>query len=64
MADTQDEPRPLIPALKPFYEWVVPLSWAVVRFAVGWNLLVHAWCFSGRRALSRKMASVSECRRT
>jgi putative oxidoreductase len=43
MADTQDEPKPLIPALKPFYDWVVPLSWAVVRFAVGWNLLVHAW---------------------
>jgi hypothetical protein len=21
----------------------IPLSWAIVRFAVGWNLLVHAW---------------------
>ena len=43
MADTQAEPTPLLPALKPFYDVVVPLSWFVVRAAVGWNLLVHGW---------------------
>jgi putative oxidoreductase len=43
MADTGAEPRPLIPALQPFYDRVIPLSWAVVRFAAGWNLAVHGW---------------------
>src|SRR5262249_49268064 len=43
MAASEGEPRPLIPALKPFYDRVVPLSWALVRFAVAWNLIVHGW---------------------
>jgi len=43
MPDAAGEPRPLLPALKPFYEAVIPLSWLVIRIAVGWNLLVHAW---------------------
>jgi putative oxidoreductase len=43
MADLHAEPRPLLPALKPFYDLVIPLSWVVVRFAVGWNLVVHGW---------------------
>ena len=34
MAAAHSQPRLLIPALKPFYDWVVPLSWAVIRFAV------------------------------
>lgn len=37
------EPRPLIPALKPFYDFVVPLAWPMVRIAVGWNLFIHAY---------------------
>jgi putative oxidoreductase len=37
------EPKLLIPALQPFYDKVVPLSWLVVRFGVGWVLLVHGW---------------------
>ncbi len=37
------EPRPLIPALKPFYDFVVPLTWPMVRIAAGWNLFVHAY---------------------
>jgi putative oxidoreductase len=37
------EPRPLIPALKPFYDFVIPWTWPLVRFAVGWNLVIHAW---------------------
>jgi putative oxidoreductase len=43
MADTQAEPTPLLPALKPFYDAVIPLSWFVIRAACGWNLLVHGW---------------------
>src|SRR5579863_8220746 len=37
------EPKALIPALQPFYDRVIPLSWALVRVAVGWNLTVHGW---------------------
>jgi putative oxidoreductase len=43
MADTKAEPKLLLPGLKPFYDCVIPLSWVVVRVAVGWNLLVHGW---------------------
>lgn len=43
MADTQDEPKLLLPGLRSFYDFAVPFSWAVVRFAVGWNLVVHAY---------------------
>ena len=43
MASSNDEPKPLLPAIKPFYDVVVPLSWFVVRAAAGWNLLVHGW---------------------
>jgi putative oxidoreductase len=37
------EPRLLVPSLKPFYDAVIPLSWPLVRIAVGWNLAVHGW---------------------
>jgi len=43
MADAQTEPKLLLPFLRPFYDAVIPLSWLIVRFAVGWNLLVHGW---------------------
>jgi putative oxidoreductase len=43
MADAQTEPRPLLPFLKPFYDTAIPLSWLIVRIAVGWNLLMHGW---------------------
>lgn len=44
MTETIDrEPKLLIPALKPFYDRVIPLAWPVIRIAVGWNLLVHGW---------------------
>jgi hypothetical protein len=36
MPEINGEPRLLIPALKPFYDRAIPLSWAIVRFAVGW----------------------------
>jgi putative oxidoreductase len=37
------EPRPLFPVLKPFYDVAIPWAWPIVRFAVGWNLIVHGW---------------------
>ena len=43
MVGLNDEPKLLLPALKPFYDFVIPLSWFVVRAAAGWNLLVHSW---------------------
>jgi len=43
MAQAQTEPKLLLPFLQPFYDTVVPLSWLVVRLAVGWNLLVHGY---------------------
>jgi putative oxidoreductase len=43
MAQTQSEPTLLLPFLRPFYDAAVPLSWLIVRAAVGWNLLVHGW---------------------
>ena len=37
------EPRRLFPALDAFYAWAIPLAWPVVRFGVGWLLLVHGY---------------------
>jgi putative oxidoreductase len=43
MAGTRAEPRLLFPQLRSFYDWVTPLTWPLIRFAVGLNLLVHGW---------------------
>ncbi len=43
MADTHAEPKLLFPALRSFYDLAIPFSWFVIRFAIGWNLLVHGW---------------------
>jgi putative oxidoreductase len=43
MARAHTEPELLFPFLKPFYDAVIPLSWLIVRVAVGWNLLVHGY---------------------
>ncbi|HZC56032.1 MAG TPA: DoxX family protein [Xanthobacteraceae bacterium] len=43
MAQAQTEPKLLLPFLQPFYDQAIPLSWLVIRLAVAWNLLVHAW---------------------
>ncbi len=40
---SQPEPRLLFPGLRAFYDWSIPVSWLVVRFGVGWILLVHGW---------------------
>jgi putative oxidoreductase len=37
------EPRLLLPFLKPFYDAVIPLSWPLVRCAVGLILFAHGW---------------------
>ncbi len=36
-------PRLLIPQLKPFYAWVEPLSWALIRITAGLMLIPHGW---------------------
>lgn len=41
MSNAIGEPRPLLPFLKPFYDLVVPLSWPLVRCAVGLILAYH-----------------------
>jgi putative oxidoreductase len=43
MADTQAEPKPLLPQLRRFYDFAIPLAWPVIRIACGWNLAVHGW---------------------
>jgi putative oxidoreductase len=43
MADTGAEPKLLLPQLRCFYDFAVPLAWPVIRIACGWNLLVHGW---------------------
>ena len=43
MEQSQTEPRPLIPALAPFYRWVQPLSWALIRITVGLMIIPHGW---------------------
>jgi putative oxidoreductase len=35
--------RLLFPALRPFYEALEPLSWLLIRCAVGVTLAVHGW---------------------
>ena len=43
MAQAQTEPKLLLPFLQPFYDAVAPLSWLIIRVAVGWNLIVHGY---------------------
>jgi putative oxidoreductase len=37
------EPSLLFPGLQGFYRQVIPLSWLIVRFGVGWNLAIHGY---------------------
>jgi putative oxidoreductase len=43
MAETNAEPKLLFPGLRSFYDAMLPLTWPLIRFAVGWNLAVHGW---------------------
>lgn len=43
MTEPQSEPRRILPFLDPFYRWVVPLSWPVLRVATGVDLAIHGW---------------------
>ena len=36
-------PRLLIPQLRGFYDWVEPLSWALIRITVGLMIIPHGW---------------------
>ena len=42
------EPKLLFPGLTRFYDYAIPLSWVIVRIAVGLNLVVHGWGKIGR----------------
>ena len=43
MEKSYGEPRLVVPGLASFYERVIPLSWLVVRLAVGFALMMHGW---------------------
>ncbi len=36
-------PRLLIPQLRGFYDWVEPLSWALIRLTAGLMIIPHGW---------------------
>jgi len=40
-SDYPAEPRPIIPALSPFYDWARDISYLIVRVTAGGMLLVH-----------------------
>jgi putative oxidoreductase len=60
MADTQAEPKLVLPQLQAFYDFAIPLAWPVIRFAAGWNLLVHGWgkVTRGPNAFAKPFADV------
>ncbi len=41
MAVVEREPKPILPILKSFYDFVILLSWPLVRFACGFHLIIH-----------------------
>jgi putative oxidoreductase len=43
MTEVIREPKLVLPFLKRFYEFVIPLSWPVVRIACGMHLVIHGW---------------------
>src|SRR5436305_14078938 len=36
-------PRLVFPALRPFYVWAEPLSWALIRITAGLMIIPHGW---------------------
>src|ERR1700754_3521199 len=45
---TPGESKLLLPGLARFYEHAIPLSWPIVRIAVGLNLVIHGYPKIGR----------------
>ena len=43
MSDIAREPKLVLPFLRRFYEFVIPLSWPIVRIACGMHLVIHGW---------------------
>ena len=43
MTELIREPKLVLPFLKRFYEFVIPLSWPIVRIACGMHLVIHGW---------------------
>ena len=43
MSSVQTEPRRFFSFLDPFYERMIPLSWAILRVATGIDLAIHGW---------------------
>ena len=43
MTDLTGEPKLVLPFLQRFYQWVIPLSWPIVRIACGMHLVIHGW---------------------
>lgn len=41
MSTAQSEPKLLFPQLKPFYDFVEPLSWVLIRLTAGLMILPH-----------------------
>jgi len=39
--EPHSEPRLLFPQLKPFYDWVAPLTWPLIRLTIGLMILPH-----------------------
>jgi putative oxidoreductase len=37
------EPKLIVPMLRCFYAWAIPLSWPLTRIAAGFILAVHGW---------------------
>ncbi len=42
------EPKLLFRGLAPFYDRAIPLSWVIIRIAVGLSLAIHGWGKIGR----------------
>ncbi|MDP4593671.1 MAG: DoxX family protein [Beijerinckiaceae bacterium] len=38
-----NKPKLLFPGLRGFYDTMEPVSWLVIRVAVGFNLMIHGW---------------------
>jgi putative oxidoreductase len=44
MSESQVETtKLLLPGLAGFYRWTNPVSWLIIRVAVGFNLFMHGW---------------------